>query len=168
MKTTKSVIIRVVLWLLMLVGGAIYSLYIDINNPWFRNIYFHIISVVIGFLVIKISFKAAANGGRALKKYGREGNIPRLETNKFAKDGIYACLRHPMLFGLTLLPLGWAMLLGLPTFIFIIAPLEMIFIIVMVLTLEEKEAICKFGDEYIEYKREVPAFSFKCIKELLK
>ena len=38
----------------------------------------------------------------------------------------------------------------------------------MVLTVEEKEAIAKFGNEYIEYKSKVPAFNLKCIKELLK
>jgi protein-S-isoprenylcysteine O-methyltransferase Ste14 len=42
-------------------------------------------------------------------------------------------MRHPMLFGLTLLPLGWALLLGSPTFITLIAPLEMLFIIFMVI-----------------------------------
>ena len=166
-KTTKSVVIRILLWVFMLVGGAIYAYFKDINNPLFHNIYFHISTLVLGILVISISFKAAANGGRALKEYGRVGDIPRLETNKLAKEGIYACMRHPMLFGLTLLPLGWALILGLPTFIFILAPLEMIFIIIMVLTLEEREAIAKFDGDYIAYKRKVPAFSLQCIKKLL-
>ena len=168
MNFSTSTKIRIALWLLMLVGGACLALYYDLSSPLFKSLKFHLITAILGLIVIKISFKAAGNSGRDLKKYGRVGDIPRLETNKLAKEGLYACMRHPMLFALTLLPLGWALLLGLPTFIFIIAPLEMIFIIIMVLTAEEKEAIAKFGNEYIEYKSKVPAFNLKCIKELLK
>jgi len=168
MKFSKSTIIRIILWIIMLLGGAFFSLYYDLNSPLFHSWQFHLITAILGLFIIKVSFKAAGNSGRDLKKYGRVGDIPRLETNKLAKEGLYACMRHPMLFALTLLPLGWALLLGLPTFIFVIAPLEMIFIIAMVLTLEEKEAIAKFGNEYIEYKSKVPAFHLKCLKQLLR
>ena len=66
-----------------------------------------------------------------------------------------------MLFGLTLLPLGWALLTGSPTFIFILAPLEMLFIIIMVILFEEKEVHQKFGKAYQSYKKKVPMVSFQ-------
>ncbi len=160
--------IRIVLWLLMLIGGAWYCISKDLNTPLFGSFWFHVVSFVIGFVIVRLAFNAAGAGGRELAKMGREGDVPRLETNKLVTSGIYSCLRHPMLFGLTLLPLGLAFLLGSVTFITFVAPLEMLFIIFMVATFEEMEIYKKFGDDYLKYKREVPMVSFKkeCLKRL--
>jgi len=168
-KTSLSVVVRILLWIVMLVGGSFYSIKADLSNPLFKNLWFHIISFAIGYILLVLSFRAAANGGRELKK-GRVGDIPRLETNRLVTTGIYSCLRHPMLFGLTLLPLSIAFLEGSPTFITKVAPLEMIFIIFMVIVFEEMEVKRKFKEEYEEYKRKVPLVSFKpgCLKMLFK
>jgi protein-S-isoprenylcysteine O-methyltransferase Ste14 len=167
--TSASVVIRILLWLVMLVGGAVFSIYKDLHHPLFGDISFHIFTAVIGLFVSTLAFRAAANGGRELKK-GRVGDIPRLETNRLVTTGIYSCMRHPMLFGLTLLPLGWALLLGSPTFITFIAPLEMIFILFMVLIFEEMEVKKKYSAEYEIYKKETPMinFSYRCLRELFK
>ena len=166
--TSASVVIRILLWLLMLFCGAWYSIVKDINNPYFQTISFHILTAIFGAFITFLAFRASANGGKELTK-GRVGDIPRLETNRLVTTGIYSCMRHPMLFGLTLLPLGWALLLGSPTFITIVAPLEMLFIIVMVLIFEEREVKGKFGKEYKSYSAKVPMVSFrlKCLKRLL-
>ena len=168
-QTTPSVIIRIVLWLLMLIGGALYAYSIDKNDLLFHSLLFHLLSALIGLFILRLAFRAAANGGRELAK-GRGENIPRLETNKLVTTGIYKCMRHPMLFGLTLLPLGWALLLGLPTFITIIAPLEMLFIIFMVMVFEEMEVKKKFGDEYKVYAQKVPMVSFQrsCLRKVFR
>jgi len=168
LNTSLSVIIRILLWLIMLFGGAWYAFSQDISNPYFKSISFHIISGVFGTIIIFLAFRASANGGKELTK-GRVGEIPRLETNQLVTTGIYNCMRHPMLFGLTLLPLGWALLLGSPTFILIIAPLEMIFIMIMVMVFEEMEVSRKFGEEYEKYRQKVPMVSFewKCLKRLI-
>ncbi|WP_457748348.1 methyltransferase family protein [Sulfurimonas sp.] len=158
--TSSSVVIRIALWLFMIIGGAFYAFNADKNTPLFNSILFHIISAILGLIVLTLAFHATATGGRELTK-GREGNIPRLETNKLVTSGIYNCMRHPMLFGLTLLPLGWALLLGSPTFITIIAPLEMLFIIFMVIIFEEMEVEKKFTKEYKIYRQKVPMISFK-------
>lgn len=165
--TSISVVIRIVLWLVMLLGGALYSIMKDWDTPLFGNLLFHGISAVFGILVLSLAFRAAANGGRELAG-GRIGDIPRLETNRLVTSGLYGCMRHPMLFGLTLLPLGWALLLGSPTFIVLIAPLEMLFIILMVIIFEEMEVSRKFGEAYDVYCQKVPmvSFNFKCLKML--
>ena len=165
--TSASVVIRIVLWLVMLIGGAYISIKNDLDNPLFSSSFFHIFSAIGGLVILKLAFRAAANGGKELTK-GRVGNIPRLETNALVTTGIYSCMRHPMLFGLTLLPLGWALLLGSPTFIFFIAPFEMLFIIFMVIIFEEMEVKRKFGDAYNSYAQKVPMVSFhvKCLKKL--
>jgi protein-S-isoprenylcysteine O-methyltransferase Ste14 len=166
-KTSLSVVIRIVLWLLMLIGGAVYAIAADWNNPLFNNVLFHLATAAVGILLLVLAFRAAANGGRELTK-GRVGDIPRLETNRLVTTGIFSCMRHPMLFGLTLLPLGWALLLGSPTFITLIAPLEMLFIIVMVTIFEEREVNRKFGKAYEVYRKNVPMVSFRweCLKNL--
>jgi protein-S-isoprenylcysteine O-methyltransferase Ste14 len=73
-----------------------------------------------------------------------------------------------MLFGLTLLPLGVAFLIGSPTFIIFVAPIEMVFIIFMVTIFEEMEVSKKFGEDYAQYREKVPMVSFKwsCLKWL--
>jgi protein-S-isoprenylcysteine O-methyltransferase Ste14 len=167
--TSLSVVIRIFLWFVMIIGGAVYSIDKDWHSLLFRNFWFHILTAFIGIIMLILAFRAAANGGRELTK-GRVGNIPRMETNQLVTTGIFSCMRHPMLFGLTLLPLGWALLLGSPTFITVIAPLEMFFIIIMVLIFEEMEVNRKFGKAYEVYREEVPMVSFKnkCLRTLFK
>ena len=166
-KTSFSVVIRLILWFVMIIGGTVYSLSKDWHASIFHEVLFHIVSALLGIVVLKLAFRAAANGGRELTK-GRIGDIPRLETNALVTTGIYSCMRHPMLFGLTLLPLGWALLLGSPTFIVYIAPCEMLFIILMVIIFEEMEVTKKFATAYEEYRQNVPMVSFriKCLTTL--
>lgn len=166
-KTSSSVVVRLILWLILLGGGAVFSIVHDFRTPLFRSISFHFLSALLGLMVMFLAFRAAANGGKELAK-GRVGNIPRLETNRLVTTGIYSCMRHPMLFGLMLLPLGWALLLGSPTFITILAPLEMLFILIMVIVFEEREVRRKFPQEYVNYAKRVPMVTFKpvCLKKL--
>ena len=165
--TSLSVVIRILLWLIMLLGGAVYGVLKDWESILFWNPWFHLVSAVFGVFLLWLAFRAAATGGRELTK-GRVGKIPRLETNRLVRTGIFSCMRHPMLFGLTLLPPGWALVLGSPTFITIVAPLEMLFIVVMVLIFEEREVVQKFGKAYVQYRQEVPMVTFKpvCLKWL--
>lgn len=167
--TSLSVAIRLFLWFVMIIGGAVYSLAKDRGTELFESVWFHILTATAGMVLLVLAFRAAANGGRELTK-GRVGDIPRMETNRLVTTGIYGCMRHPMLFGLILLPLGWALLLGSPTFITFVAPLEMLFIVVMVIVFEEREVKQKFGDAYARYRQKVPMVSFerKCMKALFK
>jgi protein-S-isoprenylcysteine O-methyltransferase Ste14 len=153
----------------MIIGGAVYALTEDRYSPLFGNVWFHVFTAFTGIFLLVLAFRAAANGGRELTK-GRVGDIPRLETNRLVTTGIFSCMRHPMLFGLTLLPLGWALLLGSPTFITLIAPLEMLFIVIMVLIFEEMEVKRKFGEAYETYRKKVPMVSFRseCLRSLFK
>ncbi len=168
--TTPSVVLRILIWILLLVGGAAFSIRNDLNRfpELFDSLPFHLLTLPLGLIVLTLSFRAAAVGGRELARHGREGSLPRLETNRLVTGGIYRCSRHPMLFGLMLLPLGVALLLGSPTFIFFVAPAEALFILVMILTLEEQEAIGKFGDAYREYRRQTPLVprSLRCWRML--
>ena len=172
MKLSKGNIFRIIIWILMLIGGAILSIYYDkiYFYDWFNSTKFHIATMIPGYILLRLVLKASRNTGRHLSNNGREGNIPRLQTNKLVTTGSYACMRHPMHLGLLFFPLAFALLIGSPIFIMVLAPLEMLFMIFMIRYFEEPEAIKKFGQAYIEYRKTVPFFSFKisCLKQLLE
>ena len=168
--TSASVVVRIVLWLGLIFGGIAFSIYRDMQNSTslFYNLFFHIVSFIFGLLLLRFAFRAAAKGGKALAKEGRDRDLPRLETNRLVTSGIYAKMRHPMLFGLLLIPLSVAFLLGSVTFITLVAPLEMLFIALMVLIFEEMECKKKFGTAYEAYSKSVPmvCVSSDCLREL--
>ena len=168
--TTVSVVVRILLWLLMLVGGSILGIWLDsmLLGDIHHNLLFHIFSFIVGVFLARLAFCAAATGGRELASRGRSENLPRLETDKLVTEGIYSYMRHPMLMGLSLLPLALAFIIGSPSFILVIAPIEALFIAVMVLTLEEMECRAKFGREYEEYAENVPSVCFdrECLEML--
>jgi protein-S-isoprenylcysteine O-methyltransferase Ste14 len=163
---------RILVWIILLFGGAGLGVFLD--NFLFKEIrtslIFHIISFVIGLLILLLVIRISKNTGRTLAKYGRKGNIPKMDTNVLVAQGVYKYMRHPMHLGLLLFPLSIAFLIGSPSFIFIIAPVEIILMFLMIKLIEEPEAIKKFGSEYIEYKNHLPWFCFKipCLKELMK
>ena len=165
-------IIRFSLWAIMLLGGIIGGYYID--NILFvdihSNVLFHIISFLLGVFVLLLVTRISKNTGRTLAKYGRKGEVKRMETNVLAKEGIYKYMRHPMHLGLFLFPVSIAFLVASPSFILIISPIEILFMLIMIKLVEEPEAARKFGDEYLEYKKQTPMFCLKidCLKELLK
>jgi len=159
--TTFSVVIRLSLWVVMLLGGGWYGLMKDQESDMLLSPGIHLFWVLLGAGVILLAFRAAANGGKELKKGRTQKRTPRLETDTLVTTGIYRCMRHPMLFGLTLLPLGWGLILASPTFVYFIAPVEMLFIIAMVTIFEEWEARQKFPQAYEAYAKEVPMVSFK-------
>jgi len=163
---------RIVIWIVMLFGGAALGILLDF--VWFpglfKNIYFHLITLVPGAGLMRLVMLVSKNTGRMLAKMGKEGETLKFETNRLVKEGYYSCMRHPMHFGLLFFPLSFALIIGSVSFIILIAPLEIIIMIVMIKLFEEPEAIEKFGDEYRKYMHEVPMFNFKwsCIKMLLK
>jgi len=168
-KIEFSPFVRILFWILALVGGATFSLIYDFFHfkSWLFNPWFHLVSASLGLFLLYFLFKIAAIAGSTLARYGRQGDIPRLQTNRLVTQEIYGCMRHPMLFSLALLPLGVALLLGSVTFILCVAPLEGILVVLLTLTLEEREAKAKFGQAYEEYRAKVPAFNLKCFKKFL-
>jgi len=164
--------LRIVIWIIMIFGGSILGYYFDylIFENVHQNIIFHIVSLLVGIFLLSLVMKISKNTGRTLAKYGREGKLKRMQTNVLVKQEIYKYMRHPMHLGLFLFPLGIAFLIGSPSFILIIAPIEIIFMLIMIKLVEEPGAIKKFGDGYLNYKKQVPWFCFKtkCLKELFK
>ncbi len=161
---------RMAIWIAMILGGAVMGVWIDWKH--FRllllNPFFHIATLLLGVALLRLVILTSRRTGRMLARFGREADEPRFNTSKLVTRGIYSCMRHPMHLGLLFFPLAVALILGSPAFIFIIAPLEMLFMIVMIKLVEEPEAIAKFGDEYREYQKRTPMFNLRpsCLKEL--
>jgi protein-S-isoprenylcysteine O-methyltransferase Ste14 len=156
----------------MIFGGGIFGYYLDffIFKNIHQNSIFHIVSLFVGIFLLILVMKISKNTGRTLAKYGRKGKLKRMQTNVLVKQGIYKYMRHPMHLGLFLFPLGIAFFIGSPSFILIIAPIEIVFMLIMIKLIEEPGAIKKFGDEYLIYKKQVPWFCFKikCLKKILE
>ena len=163
---------RLFVWFAMIFGGGILSIYLDgkmFPSLW-ENIVWHVISFAVGVVLMKVVILVSKNTGRTLAKFGRRGEIKRMETNVLVTQGVYKYMRHPMHLGLLFFPPAFGFLLGSPTFILFVAPAEALFMLVMIKLFEEPEAIKKFGKEYTEYMKRTPWFCFKkeCMKELFK
>ena len=169
---TPSVAVRILLWTLLLIGGAAAGFALDRLwfGHWTAGYLFHSLSLPAGLALLFLVMIVSRNTGRTLARNGREGDLPRLETNRLVDIGPYACMRHPMHLGLLLFPPAFGLTLGSPAFILLIAPAAMILMLVLILTLEEREAMEKFGQSYRDYRRRVPAFNLRpgCLKRLFE
>ncbi len=167
-----GIVLRFIMWALMLLGGGFLGVYLDLKwfPSLFGNFYFHIATVVPGLILLRLVLLVSKNTGRFLARNGREGKIPRMETNKLVTTGMYGCMRHPMHLGLLFFPLAFALIIGSVSFIIIIVPFEVISMLILIKLVEEREAISKFGEDYIEYMKRVPMFNFSpgCLKLLFK
>jgi protein-S-isoprenylcysteine O-methyltransferase Ste14 len=168
---TTSVVIRILLWVLMLVGGGAAGIWLDLEffpkmlaNPWW-----HLVSLLLGVSLLGLVFRMSRVTGRTLARHGRVGELPRMETNRLVTSGPYGCMRHPMHLGLMLLPWAVALLIGSVSFLLYIAPLEMLLMVILVLTLEEREVSRKFGEDYQAYCQRVPPFNLRldCLRRLV-
>jgi len=164
-------VLRILIWVLMLVGGSALGIWLDWRwlHKLFINPVFHLATLVAGILLLRLVMRVSRFTGRLLASMGREGDIPRMDTNKLVTTGIYGCMRHPMHLGLLFFPWSVALILGSPFFILVITPLEMLFLLAMIKFVEEPEAIRKFGDAYRDYRKEVPMFNFRpaCWRQIL-
>ncbi len=163
---------RITFWIIILLGGALLGIYLDARlfAGYLHDVYFHILTFPMGLVLLYAVMVVSRNTGRLLAQMGREGSLPLMETNRLVTTGVYSCMRHPMHLGLMFFPLSLALVLGSVSFIMIIAPAEMLLILVMIKVVEEPEAIRKFGDAYINYMKDVPAFNLKpsCLARLFK
>ncbi len=161
---------RILIWFILLAGGLIAGPMLDMAlfPNLFCSILFHLISFVFGVILSLLVINGARNTGRQLARKGRVGDLPRMETNRLVTTGLYSCMRHPMHLALLFFPLALALLEGSPSFIIIIWPVEVLFMLVMIRFVEEPEAKKKFGADYTTYKKEVPMFTLSrsCLQEL--
>jgi len=163
---------RFLIWFVFLIGGAALGIFLDLR--WFpalwHSLWFHMVTAIPGVLLLRLVMLISRNTGKYLARKGREGDLPRMQTNRLVTDGMYGCMRHPMHLGLMLFPWSFALITGSLSFILLIAPAETLMILLLIRIVEEPGARKKFGKAYDEYMKKVPMFSFRkeCLKLLLK
>ena len=79
-----------------------------------------------------------------------------LEEQGFLRQGILAYIRHPLYAGSILLLIGY--LIFAPSIINLITVVCMILYFIVGSYFEERKLIKTFGEDYLKYKNEVPAF----------
>jgi protein-S-isoprenylcysteine O-methyltransferase Ste14 len=84
--------------------------------------------------------------------------VPFNPPPKLITTGLYAYIRNPMLLGMFIFMLGLGVLFGSLSLIFIFTPLFIVLNVLYLKAIEEKEMEKKFGRDYLEYKKKVPMF----------
>lgn len=121
-------------------------------------------SVFLGLILFVDAIVLTAVGGRTLRYFAHQEDRKTFWPDKFTVVGIYGCMRHPMHLGLALLPVAIALMWGsIP--VILTAGWSVAAAFWFVLTIEEKEALQYFGNEYSRYMQDTPAFTLapKCL-----
>jgi protein-S-isoprenylcysteine O-methyltransferase Ste14 len=82
--------------------------------------------------------------------------IHRATDNQLVTDGIYRLIRHPQYAGLFLVTIGF--IIQWPSLTTLVMWPVLIFAYFKLAKREERELEAKFGEEYLRYRRRVPAF----------
>jgi len=142
------------------VGGGVAGIWLDLEHypQLFANPWWHLGSLLLGVSLLRLVFRLSRVTGRTLARQGRVGELPRMESNRLVTSGLMVVCATPMHLGLMLFPWAVALLIGSLSFLLYIAPLEMVLMVILIFTLEEREASRKFGEEYQAYRQQVPPF----------
>jgi len=143
-------------WITTFLPGWIWPLYLDG--------FVHSAAFFLGLILFANAIALTAIGGRTLRHFAHKGNRKTFWPNKFITVGIYGCMRHPMHLGLALLPIAITLMWGsIPAILATGWSVAATFW--FVLTIEEKEALQYFGNEYSRYMQNTPAFTLspKCL-----
>lgn len=74
-------------------------------------------------------------------------------------------MRYPIHLFLSLTPIALGLITMNPGLAYIIGPVETLLILLMAITIDEKESIERFGEKYLNYRRIIPAINLnpKCL-----
>jgi len=131
--------------LLWLFRGRLFA---NARPSWFE--------IVAGVLLIFVEFYLFARVERELGSRRLVGHSELTGTGEFFAGGLYAYVRHPRYAGMFSAVIGSALLCGTPLLWMVIVlwfPFALI-----VIGLEERELMARFGTSYEAYRKRVPAF----------
>jgi protein-S-isoprenylcysteine O-methyltransferase Ste14 len=139
---------------LMFYNGSIHALKFFISEGPSR--WASLILTIFGVMVIQTSFR----------QYSLKGFVGITdETKALQTNGILEYVRHPIQAGIILIVLGFFFFIpNLPTLISCVC---ILIYIPIGIYLEEKKLVATYGEQYIEYRKRVPAIiPDKLVKEL--
>jgi len=156
---------RFIIWVILIFGGIGLSVYLDHYVFYIQdtdNNWLHYLIGGFGSMLFVMALVFIRNTGQTLAKYGRKSpTLPRMQTDQLTTVGMYSLMRHPMNQTLMMLPMAIGIMLVSPSFVFIIAPLEIMAMYIMILLIEEPKTKRKFGQAYVDYCAKTPRFCFK-------
>ncbi|MFP4507020.1 MAG: methyltransferase family protein [Cyclobacteriaceae bacterium] len=125
------------------------------RNSWLPDDWkqlFTIIGLVLttyGIIIMRLAFRQYS-----LKKFlGLEKGADDADE-PFSSEGILSIVRHPLYSGTVLIVIGYC--LFAPTYANLVTGLMIILYILVGIQLEEKKLIGQYGEQYEQYKEEVP------------
>jgi predicted permease len=82
---------RWIIWAILIGGGITLSIITDftLRRQGFATTEFRWYGRLLGILIIFTSMVISRNTGKTLAEYGREGNVPKFDTNKIVNKGMY-------------------------------------------------------------------------------
>lgn len=86
---------------------------------------------------------------------GKGTPVPTVPTKNFLNNGPYRFVRNPMVFGYSLYLLGWAFWWD-QTGALAVSIAVAVLLCLDIKLIEEKELAVRFGDAYLQYKKETP------------
>ncbi len=123
-------------------GHLLYMLMGFEGNPHFHPL--HILSnvlILVGFAIVALAWDVLYKAQK---------------TRTLATTGLYARVRHPQYIGFILIM--FAFLLMWPTLLTLLMFPVLVWMYTRLAKEEEKQVIAEFGDQYLEYAKNVPAF----------
>jgi len=143
---------RLVLWISFTSISIIIGIYSDLNL--FLTKSYSVFIRVIGLIGILLIHFLMKRTGKMLRLFG-DCELWGWST-KLITNNIYKCVRHPHHLGVGLFMTFLALLIGYPITFLIVVVSQWLWVFLFVIFIEEKECMEKFGEEYLEYKKNVP------------
>ncbi|AEA33785.1 hypothetical protein Hipma_0815 [Hippea maritima DSM 10411] len=134
-------------------------------NPHLKKLF-----LIFGLFLILYGLALNIIAGKSLRKFGHEQPQDRLtQPDRLVEEGIFSCMRHPAIFGNIFIAIGFAF--ATQNIIVILfsgwlAAAGLYFI----MNIEERETLTYFKDDYCQFIKSRPPFSFsiKCLLEGIK
>ena len=115
-------------------------------------------AVIVGMALTAYALLLHFTAGRTLKLLGHERPGTGIWPDKLVVDGIYSCMRHPQHLGLTMIPVGLALMTGYPAAI-MGSGWAVASALAFVLIVEEPDCFSRFKADYYRYLSSTPAFT---------
>jgi len=145
---------RLIFWVSLTIAsigiGLLFDLFIIKTNG------FPLYIRLIGFAGIFLTHFLLKRTGKLLRLFG-ECERWGWSTRLIVKN-VYKYVRHPHHLGVGIFMTFIGLLIGYPITLIIIATTQWLWVFLFVLFIEEKECLEKFGNEYREYRKNVPMF----------
>lgn len=145
---------RLIFWISLTIISIGIGLLLDLSFIGTKS--FPLFIRIIGLTGVILAHFLLKRTGKLLRIFG-ECELWGWSTKLIVKN-VYKCVRHPHHLGIGIFMTFLGLLIGYPVTFIVIFTTQWLWVFLFVIFIEEKECIEKFGNEYLEYKKNVPMF----------